>query len=263
MLGAASQSTNASASLVKEIYGLIAGILRRYTGSSLKGVFVHLLKGPANAEIGHVLARGFDVFFRPHECLTKEFHAIIKPLWSQKAYIQLVKPMLPLAWPKKSGNQASELVLANYSIAILSSIRHLEYTIYQDDAADLVRLILCVLRNLPVGVDVETALRVLETITKESTNVLEPFLNSTIDSCTSIITSPGPQPGDRRMVRVSARCRNLAILLLGYLPGRYEDRHLLGSVPRMERLLSVACGDRVREVRKTALATKLVWANVK
>ncbi|PKS07911.1 hypothetical protein jhhlp_006520 [Lomentospora prolificans] len=274
LLGSGAISVSARAALTKDIYAVIAGILRRNTGSSLQGVFAHLLKGPANEDLGHILAREFDTLFRPHKYLAKEFHATIRPLWSQKAYYQLIKPLLPLSWPRKTDQANSELSYANYSIATLAAVRHIDYSVYQDDAPDLVRLILCALRSLPISADVETALRALETITKESTsNVLEPFVNSVMDCCTAVITGSGPQAADLSWMpegyspadktgKVSARCRNLAILLLGYLPGRYENRHLLRSVPRMERLLSVACGDRVREVRKSALAARLAWAKV-
>lgn len=259
-------SSDVRLSLAKDIYALIAGALRRYTGSSLAQIFSSLLQGPANAEHGHVLARDFDVLFRPHACLRKDLNASLKPLWSQKAYVNLVKPMLPLAWPKRQGSEAT---CANYSIAVLSSVRHMDYGVYADDAQDLIRLVLCVLRNLPAGADVEAGLRVLETIARESPEVLEPFLKSIIDACEALVTGSGMPdvsyvPGGYPTAgpKVQARCRDLAVMLLGHLPGRFEHSKLRPAAPRVGRLLAVACGDGVRRVRRTALTAKVAWADV-
>ena len=253
-------------SLAKDIYALVAGSLRRYTGSPLARIFSSLLQGPANTEHGHVLARDFDIIFRPHACLRKDLNASVKPLWSQKAYINLVRPMIPLSWPKLDGSEAT---CANYSVAVLSSVRHLDYGVYADDAQDLIRLVLCVLRNLPTGVDVEAGLRVLETVARESPEALEPFLKSVIDVCEAIVSGteapdvswmPGGYPPAGP--KVQAKCRDLAVMLLGYLPGRFQHGKLRSAAPRVGRLLAVACGDGVRKVRRSALTAKLAWADV-
>lgn len=261
-----SASSDVRLSLAKDIYALVAGALRRYTGSSLAQIFSSILQGPANVEQGHVLARDFDILFRPHACLRKDLNASLKPLWSQKAYINLVKPMLPLAWPKRQGSDAT---CANYSIAVLSSVRHMDYGVYADDAQDLIRLVLCVLRNLPAGEDVEAGLRVLETVARESPEVLEPFLKSVIDACEAIVAGseapdvsyiPGGYPPAR--FKVQAKCRDLSVMLLGHLPGRFEHGKLRAAAPRVGRLLAVACGDGVRRVRRAALTAKVAWADV-
>lgn len=246
-------------SLAKDIYALVAGALRRYTGSPLAQMFDSLLRGPANEDHGAVLARDFDILFRPHACLTKDLNASIKPLWSQKAYINLVKPMLPRAWPKRQG---SDVACANYSIAVLSCVRHLDYGVYADDAPDLIRLVLCVLRTLPAGPDVEAALKVLETIARESPDVLEPFLKSVIDACAALISDAQQDAPVGGGVKVRAKCRDLAVMMLGYLPGKFEHGKLRSAAPRVERLLAVACGDGVRRVRRSALNAKLAWADV-
>ncbi|SPN97774.1 uncharacterized protein DNG_01287 [Cephalotrichum gorgonifer] len=270
-------SPDVRTSLAKDIYAVVAGVLRRYTGSSLRQVFSSLLRGPANPEYGHILAREFDIIFRPHPCLKKELNAAVKPLWSQKAYLNLVKPMLPLAWPKRQDASAddatTELSRANYSVAALSCVKHLDYGIYADDAPDFIRLALCALQNLPVGPDAEAALHVLETVAKESPEILEPFLKSVIDACTSLVSGEGAPdlswmpagfvPARDGGARVAARCRNLAVVLLGYFPARFDHERLRGVGPRVGRLLAIASGDGVRAVRKAALAARLAWADVR
>lgn len=266
-----SASPEARVALAKDIYGVLAGALRRYAGSSLRPIFSTLLQGPANPDYGHILARDFDIIFRPHPCLTKDLNATVKPLWSQKAYINLVKPMLPLAWPQRQDAPAPELSRANYGVAVLSAVRHLPHGVYADDAADLIRLVLCALRSLPAGPDAEAALRVLETLARESAAALVPFLNSVVDACAGLIGGVAPDvswmpegyapPADKGN-KARARCRNLAIVLLGYLPAGFEHGKLRSAGPRVRRLLAVACGDGVRGVRKAALAAKVAWEAV-
>jgi DNA repair/transcription protein MET18/MMS19 len=261
--------------LAGNIYAVVAGILRRHLGTSVLGALYDRLRaGPRNSEEGQTFARKFDLLFRPHSCLKPEYSSISKRLWPHNAYLQLVKPMIPLAWPKGSAAE-TDLVCANYSIAVLSSVRHLASEVYKEDAADLIRIVLCVLRTLPVGPDVEVALKVLETITQESTDDLEPFLKSIIVACTEVITGTssgekgecvswmpeGYMPVDRTG-RAANSCRNLAIMLLGFLPRRFEHRHLLESAPHVQKLLHRSVGDKVREVRKTALMARLAWAEV-
>jgi len=259
--------------LAGNIFAVVAGILRRHLGSSLHTLYDGLRDAPSNPEEGHILARKFDLLFRPHPCLQPEYASLSKRMWPHSAFAQLVKPMIPLAWPKRSTPE-TDLVCANYSIAILSSVRHLAYEVYKEEVADLIRMVLCVLRTLPVGPDVEVALKVLWIILQEATDDVEPFLKSVIVACTEIIgngTSDGKErvswmpegymPVDRTG-RAANSCRNLAIMLLGFLPRKFEQRHLLDSAPQMKMLLHRSCGDKVREIRKTALTARLAWADV-
>jgi len=57
-------------------------------------------------------------------------------------------------------------------------------------------------------------------------------------------------------------CRKLALQLLGALPKKFEERHLLPYSLQLQRTLGVACGDRVREVRKVALIARENWSKV-
>jgi DNA repair/transcription protein MET18/MMS19 len=256
--------------LAGNAYAVVAGILRRNLGSSLAGLFDRLRASPKNLVDGHLLARKFDMLFRPHSCLEVENHSISKRLWPHSSYARLVRPMVPLAWPKGSGTE-QDLVCANYSIAVLASVQHMGYDVYKEDVADITRMVLCVLRNLPTGPDVEVALGVLQTILREATDDVEPFIKSIIVACTEIIGGgaasgkeapswipDGFMPVDKTG-RAASGCRNLAVMLLGFLPGKFEHWHLLDSARQVQRLLHRSCGDRVRVIRKTALAARVAW----
>lgn len=264
----------ARADLARPVYAITAGVLRRYTGNSLKQVLGAIQEGPANKKIGHILARNLEIVFAPYESLKKEFFGVVKPLWLQRAYFELVKPMLAKAWPAGSNSPEDMLIAANYSIAVLAAVKHIPFEIYEDDTEDLVRLILCAIRYLPSGGDVYAGLRVLEEITRKSPNRVKPFLKSVIEACVSIFTRDPSQtqessswmpvgyiPFDHSNI-TQAQCRCLVVRLLGLVPPQFEHRHLLDSASFVRRMLSQASGDRVREVRKAALVARASWADI-
>ncbi|KAF9876473.1 DNA repair transcription protein [Colletotrichum karsti] len=263
----------ARANLARPVYAITAGVLRRYTGNAFKKVLLAIQRGPANKETGHTLARNLEIVFAPYDSLRKEYFGQVKPLWLQRAYFELVKPMLAKAWPAGSNSPEDMLVAANYSIAVLAAVKHIPFAIYEDDTEDLVRLILCAVRYLPSGGDVQAGLRVLEEIAHNSPDRIKPFLKSIIEACISIFTRgdsqtensswmpAGYMPFDHSNV-AQAQCRCLVIRVLGLLPPQFEHRHLLDSASQVRRMLSQASGDRVREVRKAALVARQAWAEV-
>ncbi|TDZ29672.1 MMS19 nucleotide excision repair protein-like protein [Colletotrichum spinosum] len=265
----------ARANLAKPVYAITAGVLRRYTGNSFKQVLLAIHQGPANRAIGHVLARNFEVIFAPYQSLAKDYFGVAKPLWLQRAYFELVKPMLNMAWPAGSNSPDDMLKAANYSVAVLAAVKHIPFAIYEDDTEDLIRLTLCVVRYLPSGGDVQAGLGILEEVARESPDRIKPFLKSTIEACMSILTRGGGQssddspwmpagymPFDHSDV-AQAQCRCLVVRLLGLLPPQFEHRHLLDTAAQVRRMLSRASGDPVREVRKAALLARAAWADVK
>jgi DNA repair/transcription protein MET18/MMS19 len=50
--------------------------------------------------------------------------------------------------------------------------------------------------------------------------------------------------------------------VLGAIPTRFEERHVLVYAPPTQRMLAVACGDPVRRVREVARAARASWARV-
>ena len=56
--------------------------------------------------------------------------------------------------------------------------------------------------------------------------------------------------------------RKLALQALGALPKKFEERYLLPYVLQLRRMLALACGDPVREVRQVARLARGNWAKV-
>ncbi|OLN81119.1 MMS19 nucleotide excision repair protein-like protein [Colletotrichum chlorophyti] len=275
------EDTNTSrASLARSVYAVTAGILRRYQGNTLKRVFSAIHLGPASKTIGNILARNLEFIFAPQPVLSKAFYGEIKPLWLQRAYFELIKPMLPKAWPAGSNSPDDMLVAANYSIAVLAAVKHIPFAVYEDDVEDLIRIALCAIRYLPPLDDVQAGLSVLVEITEKSPDRAKPFLKSIIEACMSVFARAASQPtkGELQGVELSwmpqnyvpqvdssharAQCRSIVVRLLGVLPQLFEHRHLLDSAAHGRRMLSQASGDSVREVRKAALHARQNWENV-
>ncbi|TQN71514.1 MMS19 nucleotide excision repair protein-like protein [Colletotrichum shisoi] len=262
------------AEFARPVYAILAGILRRYSGSSLKQLLATVEQGPSNMTIGHILGRNLETIFGDVKVLTKECYGQARPLWVQKAYFVIIKPMLTKAWPAGSNSKDDKLVAANYSIAVLAAVKHIRYPVYEVDTEDLIRLILCVIRYLPVTKDVAAALDVLQRIIENSPKRTQPFLQSVIRACMSIFNKIGI-PVDEGITWMPAgyipfdhserwrlQCRCQAIRIIGLLPIQFEHRHLLDSASQVQRLLVQASGDKVRRVREAALTARAKWDEV-
>ncbi|EXF73011.1 hypothetical protein CFIO01_11772 [Colletotrichum fioriniae PJ7] len=262
------------AALARPVYAIVVGVLRRYTGNALKNVLTAITQGPGNKKIGHMLARSMDFIFSDLDFAKPQFYGQLKKLWVQRAYYELVKPMLPKAWPAGSNSKDDMLVAANYSIAVLRAVRHIKYAHYEDDTEDLIRIILCAIRNLPASADVAAGLQVLVAVTENSPRRMQPFLKSVIDASLSIFRRDTTQAGEDnawmpenympfdRFGFQEAQCRALVVRLIGQLPPNFEHRHLLDSASQAKRLLAQASGDESRMVREAALKSRKAWDEV-
>ncbi|KAL2887961.1 DNA repair/transcription protein mms19 [Ceratocystis lukuohia] len=260
------------------VYGLLAGALRRYTGSSLSASLDLLRKLTSNPTLGHIFAQWYDYLFSPKPRLAKAFHGLTKPTWTQRAYIELLVPLLQAALPCPTSNPTEKLAAANATVAVLAAVRHLSFTVYQDDAPVLVRTVLAALSTLPSSLVAAPALAILEAVMASSPTLLESHARSAIDVCLRIsvldtstaniaasadnswmpsgfgeISNPGP---------VLAAARKSALALLGQMPERFEHRHLVELAPRVKRALAVASGDKVRAVRGIATKARMAWNTV-
>ncbi|GKT63500.1 DNA repair transcription protein [Colletotrichum tofieldiae] len=262
------------AELARPVYAILAGILRRYSGNSLRQLLATIQQGPGNKKIGHMLGRNLETIFGGLEILKKECYGQIRPLWAQRAYFEMIKPMLAKAWPAGSNSRDDMLIAANYSIAVLAAVKHIHYPIYEDDTEDLIRLILCTIRYLPATKDVAAALNVLQHITENSPKRVQPFLKSVIEACMSIFNKDGTRTGEDSAWMPAgyipfdhsglwrSQCRCQVVRIIGLLPVQFEHRHLLDSASQAKRLLAQASGDRVRNVREAALTARAKWDEV-
>ena len=235
---------------------ILAGALARQDKEALG--LIPLVHEAIGAVADQALARSTQILVQDKVFLTRESHAIIKPLYKQWAYVHLVKPLYRMALPISATLPRAE----NYTVTILSILKHCPYAVYADDTAPLVRLLLTSLLNVPSLHDKQASLQILQRVLRNEPGAVRDHLKTIIDASIKVyeltlIPSTSTAP-DTNL----AACRKLVLQLLGELPERFDERHLLHYSPRMQRMLARASGDPVREVRKAALVTRNVWARV-
>ena len=257
------------------IFSVANGLFRRYTGKQTEGLIAQLRETPTHPTMGHRLARRLEMVAAPHASLTKANYAVLRPLWMQKIYFQLVKPMLQVA----VGNDPSiqdALTKTNFSIAVLAMTKHMTFSIYEADADKVLLISIAVAQNIGKGPDVQSALDVMQSIIIEASDKaqdhLRSIVNISIDAFSSSAAASSkqapswlppdyvPSAGDPES---QAACGKLALEIVGGLPRIFETRHLVPFAPQVQRELTVACGHKVRDVRRTARLARAAWVDLR
>lgn len=258
---------------IKATYALAAGMMRRYIGKEAKSLVRLLLEAPREPKIGHHLARQLEMIAAPQQPLTKETYATVKPLWMQKVYFELVSPMLQVAVGADPEVQ-DQLVKTNYSVGVLLVAKHMTFPIYEADADKILRISIAVAQNIPSGPDAKAALDVLKNILVDAPEQAKGHLRSIIKICIGVFSSrpsstkrPDWLPEDYAPAvddpAVEAGRGKLALEIAGALPRMFDSQHLLPHAPRVQRELTLACGHRVRDLRRTARLARAAWAELK
>ena len=242
-----------------------AGALPNYDKHLQKLVHM-LIEVPSHPTLGLYAAREFGTLVVRKAELTPENHAVSKRLWKQWTYTQLVKPMLEKAFPFDRTLPEGH----NYAVAVMSILKHLPFEIYEDDGDSVVRIAIPALTSLGVGPDVEASLKILLQVLENKPEVLKQRINAIVKSALELYEKAKDGAKEEQggsvaglVTRVNPPAyRKLALELIARLPLKFEERHLLSYVAKLQRLLSLACGDSVREVRQAALKARVNWATV-
>ena len=203
-----------------------------------------------------VTARSMETLIREKNFLTKESHAVIRPLYRQWAYAHLVKPLYALALPVNQSQPQAE----NYTVAILSILKHCPFTVYGDDVEPLVRLLITSLVKFHTLPDLLAALQILLEVLRNDPDAVKEHLKAVIEAVVKVHQFTFGASSARNSA--APGCRKLVLQLLAELPGRFEVRQLLPHAPQMQRMLATASGDPFREVRRAALAARESWMRV-
>lgn len=258
---------------VTPIYAVTNGMLRRGSGKEARQLVELLRQGPLNPAIGHHLGRRFEMLVAPQSYLTKENYAVVKPLWLQKVYFELVKPMLQKA--DGSESEIVEPVKTNHGIAVLSMLKHMDFSIFEDDATSVIRVCILIAQNTGVGPDTQKALEILRGILPEASEKLKSHLQSLVKICVQSFSGNTREatkradwlPSDYDTLaqdpRATASCGKLSLDILGAMPQIFDGSDLSSFAPRVGRELTVACGHQVRDVRKSARLARTAWTNLK
>lgn len=265
---ALTQTTADASERIVSSLAVAAGFLRRYTGAKTKPLVAAIREVPKNAELGFSLARRLEIIVAPQRFLSKDNYATVRPLWLQKLYFDLVKPLLVGA----TDREATPLSRASCGIAVLVTVKHIPYSIYEEDIDQILRVAISTSQTLGTGPDTLAALTVIKSILAESSEKVQDHIRSLITICTSSFsttathTSPEWLPAAAQAARASpavvAQSGKLALEILAGLPRLFESRHLLSYVGDVDRQLSIACGHGVREVRMSARTARTAWSEV-
>ncbi|KAI2472148.1 Dos2-interacting transcription regulator of RNA-Pol-II-domain-containing protein [Annulohypoxylon bovei var. microspora] len=222
-------------------------------------------KVPLEPTIGRQLASIFEALVSPKDCLEKENHAIRKRLSGEWLYFQTVQPYLKDCFPNSGLDEA---VTVNRAVAIFAILKHLKFYQYASDIGQIVRVGIRSLSTFAVGCEMESCLYVLLQILEKEPNALKEHLAGLVSGIiivyetarkTPKATQPEWFPAAKSMERGRVLCRKFALEFFLTLPTSYETQYLVPHRQQLLRPLSMACGDSVREIRRTALAARKAW----
>ncbi|GKU01536.1 dna repair transcription protein mms19 [Fusarium langsethiae] len=245
---------------ITSVYALVAGMVRRYSGKEAKTLLDVVKDSPKDPQSGAELARRLEMIVAPQQALMKENYAIVKPLWTQKVFFQLVNPMLQAATGKDTDIQDQQ-VKASYSTSVLLMVKHMSFAIYEADADSILRISIAVAQSSGVGPETKAALDVIKNILAEAPEKGKGHIRSIIKICSSVFSHTPKSATDS--VDTGGACGKLALEIVGSLPRTYDSQHLTPHAPQVQRQLTLVCGHRVREVRKTARLARAAWADLK
>ena len=219
---------------------------------------------------GEILAKSAGTIIKGNGFRNPDNHAIVKRFYKQWAYTHLAKPLLQPAQP---GGSQDAHAAARYRVLVLSVVSSCPFTVYQDDLDPLIRLLVTALTNR-AGLaseevawgQVVAALEILVEILSNEPGALKGHLREVIGGTTKVYQESASQAKQQKIgggnAATRTACRKLALQVLGAIPTRFEERHILAHAPPTQRMLAVACGDPVRKVREVARVARGNWAKV-
>ncbi|KAI1209486.1 Dos2-interacting transcription regulator of RNA-Pol-II-domain-containing protein [Annulohypoxylon truncatum] len=222
-------------------------------------------RAPLEPTLGRQLASNFQVLVSPKECLEKANHAIQKRLNGEWLYFQAVQPYLKECFPNSG---LDETATVNRAVAIFGILKHLKYEQYASDIGQIVRIGIRSLSTFDAGIEMESCLSVLLQILEKEPNELKEHLAGLILGIITIYgtarktpktTESEWYPTAKAKEKGRVLCRKFALEFFQKLPQTYETQYLVPHRQLLLRPLSTACGDSVREIRRTALAARKAW----
>ncbi|GAP82926.2 putative DNA repair transcription protein mms19 [Rosellinia necatrix] len=278
----AANTTDSKLQIFRSALHYLAGdIARPLTGSNQNLLLTLIIEGGAmDIMTGRQLAQNLGLLVMPRECLSDDNHAIRKKLRLGWFYHRNVIPYLDRCF---IGGGVEEREAVNRAVGIFSILRHVDYNIYASEVAQIVRIGIRSLSTFKVGVETESLLAVLLHILGEDPAELRGHLAALIEGSIAVYgmarnvadaakfdpAAAGKQGGSdyrSKISRINARDRDpiatrmYTLNLFQKLTESGYDAHLLLPHRRgLLRTLATACGDAVREIRRTALKARQAW----
>lgn len=238
----------------------------------------------AGTEMGPYVARILSQLFSSSKkgLLDPANHTVQRPLYLQWTYQQCVQPVLSLAYPLS--REATSVV---YSIYVLHAVKSLALGHYADDAPAVVRIVLAAMQKATNSYDVEAACGIALQVLAGEPALFRSHVASLVKAAKGVYgrSLPAPathgraqaaqddkewpadkeeyaQSGRFRYAGDRERIRRMALRTLEVLPAQLDENDLRACADEVRTHLSVALGDRVRDVRRAAEAAQSAWSKI-
>ncbi|KAK1829878.1 MMS19 nucleotide excision repair protein [Podospora conica] len=216
------------------------------------------------------LAHSLGILVKDSDLLSPDNHAVVRRFYKQWTYSQLAKPLYESALPAVDKPSPAA---AKYRAAILSIVSNCAFSVYEADLEPLVRLLIITLGGHtadPGGREhLAPALEILVEILANEPDALKGHIKAIIDSAMAVYDGclPGSQAGETRAAAARRNAaltasRKLVLQALAAMPKKFEDSVLVSFSLPLQRMLGLACGDPVREVRQVARMARESWVKV-
>ncbi|KAF2964661.1 hypothetical protein GQX73_g8911 [Xylaria multiplex] len=277
----ATSSTDSKLRIFRSVLHYLAGdIAHPLTGPDQNLLLALVVEnGAMDIMTGRQLAQNLGLLVMPRECLSEINHPIRKKLGLGWFYHKNVVPYLDRCL---SGAGAEEREAVNRAVGIFSILRYLDYKIYASEVAKIVRIGIRSFSTFKVGVETESLLAVLLHILEQDPSELRGHLKAVLLGLTTVYemarnvadaAKPDPNNGAEggqtyrsKASRVSARDRDPIATRMYTLQffqklteSGFENYLLLPYRKGLRRPLAAACGDPIREIRRTALRARQAW----
>lgn len=220
------------------------------------------------------VAHSLGILVRDSDLLSPDNHAVVRRFYKQWAYSHLAKPLYEFALPTVDKPSPAS---AKYRAAILSIVSNCAFSVYETDLEPLVRLLIITLgahtTDSSSREHLAPALEILVEILANEPDALKSHVKAIVDSAVAVYDGclPGGQgkaaAGEtraavaRRNAALTAS-RKLVLQALAAMPKKFEESLLVPFSLRLQRMLGLACGDPVREVRQVARVARENWVKV-
>lgn len=230
--------------------------------------------------VARILSQLFSSSKKGH--LDPANHTIQRPLYLQWTYQQCVQPVLGLAYPL-----SREDTSVVYSIYVLHATKSLTLGHYADDAPTIVRIVLAAMQKATNSYDVEAACGIALQILAGDPALFRSHVASLVKAAKSVYGRSLPVPVDYHRTLTALdekewpvdkedhtqgarfsysgdreKIRRMALRTLEVLPAQLDENDLRAYADEVRVQLSVALGDRVRDVRRAAEAAQSAWSRI-
>ncbi|KAK5633077.1 hypothetical protein RRF57_008791 [Xylaria bambusicola] len=238
------------------LHYLAGDIARPLTGSDQNYLLTLVVdNAPSDMVIGRLFAQNLGLLVMPRESLSDINHPIRKKLGPGWFYHKNVIPYLDRCF---QGDGIDEHEAVNRAVGIFSILRHLSYDIYSSEAARIVRIGIRSLSTFQVGVETDSLLAVLLHILEKDHAELRGHLAALVQGLVSIYTTARNAANARNRESIATRMHMLQFCQK-LTESKYDNHLLLPHRRDLLRPLAAACGDSVREIRRTALKARQAW----